>query len=388
VPNCGFLDTVGCRARHTNCTRPGRATSRLEYQASALRVGSLSHRGSRHGLFRKPGAIPLSPRLKRAIRSGAVVFLLLAPPEAFGAERASTTFSVAPSAFERCATGEDFATELVRRNKRARLGRADDAALVFRVELLEEPGATSGRLTVRERDGQVTVRVVPGADCREVITALAVIAAVLVDPDPPSGDATVSRTETVESRDSVKTARPTRPGWGFGAGAGLLLQTGVAPHARPGAGVEAHVASRARRLLSPLFALGGYYTLAETVPTPGGSAELNWWAVRSSACPFRWPEDSSIILRPCALFDAGRLAGSGSGTAGDQSRSGTWIALGASGRIEAAPVPGLWIAVEGGALAPLVRHRFYFAPDTPPNTAFETPDIAPFGRFSIAGRWE
>ncbi len=326
--------------------------------------------------------------LKHAIGLLAVVVLLFATGRTFGADRARITFWVAPSPFERCATGEDFATELLRRSQQARLGRAEDAALVFRVELFEGPGATRGRLTVRERDGQKTLRIVPGADCREVVIALAVIAAVLVDPGDPPGNPSVPGAETVESKDSAVTARPTRPSWGFGAGGGLLVQAGVAPSARPGAGIEAHVASQARRVVSPLFALGAYYTLTEIIPTPSWSAELNWWAVRASACPFRWPEDNSVILRPCALFDLGRLTGTGSHTDEAQSSGGTWVALGASGRIEAVLLPGLWIGLEAGALAPLVPHRFYFAPDSAPNTAFETPDVAAFGRFSVAGRWE
>jgi len=260
---------------------------------------------------------------------------------------------------------------------------------VFRVELLEEHGATRGRLTVRERDGRETVRVVPGADCREVMIGLSVIAAVLLDPGVPSDDEpSVQRIESSAGVSRTRIARSTSPGWGFGAGAGLLFQTGVAPSARPGAGVEAHIASGAPRVVSPLFALGAYYTLAEAVPTPSGTAELNWWTVRASACPFRWPKQSDLTLRPCALFDIGRLAGSGSETVDERSQSGPWLGMGGSARIEVAPVGGLLITLEAGALVPLIPHRFFFAPDNPENTAFSTPTAAALGRFALVGRFE
>jgi hypothetical protein len=328
--------------------------------------------------------------VKRALRL-LVVVLLFGTQGALGAERTTTIFWVVPSAAARCATGEDFATEFLRRSKQVRLGRFEEADLVFRIELFEEHGAARGRLTVRERDGHETVRVVPGADCREVITGLAVIAAILVDPEVPSRGSSSAAAERLESRDSASstgTVPSTRPGWAFGAGAGPLVQAGVAPSARPGAGVEAHIASKALRVVSPLFALGAYYTLAKTVPTPSGSAELNWWAIRASACPFRWPEQSNVTLRACALLDVGRLTGSGSHTDGGQSRSGAWVAMGAGARVDLAPISGFLITLETGALAPLVPHRFYFAPDSEANTAFVTPDAAVFGRIALAGRLE
>jgi hypothetical protein len=322
--------------------------------------------------------------------------LLLETRGALGAERASTIFWVVPAPIPRCATGEDFAVELLRRSPHARLGRLEEAALVFRVELFEEHGATRGRLTVRERGGHETVRVVPGVDCREVIIALAVIAAVLVDPGVPSGEN--SRSESAQPVDSLPaepkdsqpratTVRLKPRGWGYGAGAGLLVQAGVSPTARYGAGVEAHIGLEAERVASPLFALGAYYTLPKTVPTPSGEAELNWWTVRASACPFRWPAQASVILRPCALFDLGRLVGHGSDTDNNRrTESGTWVAMGGGARIDVIPVPGLWITVEGGALAPFIHHRFFFAPDSTANTAFETSSVGAFGRFALTGR--
>jgi hypothetical protein len=328
--------------------------------------------------------------VKHAIGLLAAV-LLFGTRAALAAERTTTIFWVASSAAARCTTGEDFATELLRRSEQVRLGRPEEAGLEFRIELFEEHGAARGRLTVRERDGHETVRVVPGADCREVIIGLAVIAAILVDPDVPSGNSSSAPAGRLESRDrasSTRTVPSTRPGWGFGAGAGPLVQTGVAPGARPGAGVEAHLASKAPRVVSPLFALGAYYTLAKIVQTPIGRAELSWWTIRASACPFRWPEQSSVTLRPCVLFDAGRLAGSGSQIEEERSRSGAWVAVGAGARIDVALVHGFLITLEAGALAPLVPHRFYFAPDNEANTAFVTPGAAAFGRIALAGRFE
>jgi len=82
-----------------------------------------------------------------------------------------------------CEGGEAFATQLLRRTNRIRAAKEGEPALLFRVEVLRGPDGPAGRLSVRELDGTRTERAVKGATCEEVVSAMALIAAILVDPN-------------------------------------------------------------------------------------------------------------------------------------------------------------------------------------------------------------
>jgi hypothetical protein len=99
------------------------------------------------------------------------------------AEDPPAPFVVEASPGAVCESGETFATQLLRRTSRIRTATPGEEAVVFRVEVVGGVERPFGRLSVRELDGTRTERELRGATCQEVIAALALIAAILVDPN-------------------------------------------------------------------------------------------------------------------------------------------------------------------------------------------------------------
>src|SRR5688500_3981398 len=181
------------------------------------------------------------------MRAAHVLFALAAlpVPRARADARAVVPFRVEFASGPQCGTPDDFSAELSKRSQHVRPASGGEQAFAFQIDVRDNEGTLEGRLTLREPSGRITVRVVPGATCGEVIPALAVIAAVLVEPSavveqpvpPPLPPA------------------PPEPTWAVGASVGLVAQGAVAPEIRRGFAVEASVAYEAGGVLSPLFAL-------------------------------------------------------------------------------------------------------------------------------------
>ncbi len=123
---------------------------------------------------------PVAGRLLGVLAGLAVGFVSLARA---GAAEPRTPIRVESVAGATCPSGETFGVQLLRRTDRVREARAGERAVVFRVELVGSAKRPLGRLTVEEPDGTLTEREVPGATCQEVVSAMALIAAVLVDPN-------------------------------------------------------------------------------------------------------------------------------------------------------------------------------------------------------------
>ena len=80
-------------------------------------------------------------------------------------------------------TGETFARQILRRAPSTRIAATNEPALSIEARLSAEPGIVRGHLTLQETNGFVTERDVTGESCAEVTAALALIAAVFLDPN-------------------------------------------------------------------------------------------------------------------------------------------------------------------------------------------------------------
>jgi hypothetical protein len=328
------------------------------------------HRMRAAHVFLAVAALPVSPALGDA---GAVV-----------------PFQVEFSTGQHCGTPEDFSAELLKRTQRVRPALGGERAFAFEIDVRDNEGTLEGRLTLREPGGRVTVRVVPGATCSEVIPALAVIAAVLVEPSASAEE------QPMPAPSALPSARPEPTGWAVGASIGLVAQGAVAPQTRLGFAIEASATHEAGDFVSPLFAVAYARTEEGTARDPlvyTGTAKLNWWTVRASLCPVRWPESGPLALRPCGLFDLGALEAAGEETYQAGNTRVTWVAPGASARfdsaplawLDAAPFGSLVITAEAGIFRPLNRDRFVFDPDL---EAFQPPSVGGFGRLAAGGRFQ
>jgi len=281
-------------------------------------------------------------------------------------------------------SGEPFARQVLRRAPSAQLAAPNAPALAMEVRLSIEPGVVRGRLRLQEPNGFVTERDVTGASCAEVTSALALIAAVFLDPnaagdeaprEPPRFDAPPAGSEVPSA-------------WRVGVGTAVGVHGATAPGFSPGLSLVFEAELERNRVFSPLFGVAVMRTLTSRIEVQTSVATLRFTAARFHACPVAWPGGSDWALRPCGLVEAGVIDAAGTATADPQRVLAPWLAPGGSLRVELNLLTMLVIALDAGFVVPLFRPEFYFDPDAPETVAFEVPPIGTTGQAGLLARFE
>jgi hypothetical protein len=276
-----------------------------------------------------------------------------------------------------CADSSAFSSRIFAHTTRARLARPGERARHFSVQLWATAHGTQGRLVTRELDGSTSTRQVHGRHCGEVADALALIAAIVIDPNAALGVVSVASAPAPAPQPPVANVDEA---WSWRGG--MIVQAGVTTERiAPKLGTillfGGELVANTVGLLAPALRLSGYRMQSDEIVLPQGRAQFHWTAARLSACPLRWP--AFVTLRPCALADVGELVGQGYATQSPEEHTVRWIAVGLGLRAETLVKDTLVLELEGGALFPLVTERFFFDPDN--TTAHE---LGP-GLYAVAG---
>ncbi len=293
-----------------------------------------------------------------------------------------------------CPDRASFERQLFARTTRARIADRPDSR-TFAVRFAGASGSLTGVLEVRSRTGEVSNREVPGESCEDVVGALALAAALVIDPhastapipEIASAPATppVSAPAATRGEASVSPV-PAPAGWRSTFGVGLAggVRAGTLPSAAPSAMVFADLALRkgvpSEGAFAPSVRVSFGGTLSQTVPVAAsGSSSFGWLGGRADLCPLRARIATSLEARPCAAFEVGALSASTDAVPLGRTPTRPWVAGGAAAflRWNAAP-----IFLEAGAqlLAPFARHRFYVGPDS---TVFLVPAVGGGGWIGI-----
>jgi hypothetical protein len=287
----------------------------------------------------------------------------------------------------------------------------------FIVRVKKTGDGFSATLTRRETNGQsLAARRVRGSDCATVVDALALTAALSVDPDAllssetsgtnrgttenttppdrgngsPESDPNQSKkpdesdranqSETEESDETERTeeepeddAEPLALGpvhfvAGVSGGYGYFVQPGGMLLARVTLGISTDSPLPLALELSAKF--GSSQPLGAV-----DEAKFDLVAVAPRLCVGRWGEREGVSLRPCLSFLIGQLTGEGRGIAQPGSTQRSIFAPGAALVLAGPIAAGLGWQVEAGASIPLVSRRFYVG--EPSNVVGETPLFAP-----------
>jgi len=307
-----------------------------------------------------------------------------------------------------CPAEATFTGLIARRTVRARRGSEGEGKYRFTVEVALNDTGARGTLRIAERDGASSERDVPARDCTNAIEAMALIAAVILDPRaavaspdsagaapetaPPAASAAPApapRAPTVqEQKPAAPAPPPKQPApepetksepWRARLRVAGLLQGAVAPGAAVGAAAGIEVFQPRRGLFEPRAALTANFATAET-STRFGNATFLWYAGRVTACPLRWPERLPLVLRACAFADAGGLRGQGSNTQNARGSTAFWLSGGPGLEVEIALSSWLGLAVEGGLTVPAFHDSFIFVPQ---EVAHEVPGVGAWLAVSI-----
>lgn len=256
-----------------------------------------------------------------------------------------------------CGKAANLLRELDRRTTRLRPARDDEHAITLIVELFRTDFGVRGQLTVRKLDGDLTAREVPGRDCQEVESALALIVALMVDP-------LATNAKPLPARSEVATGFSARPGTeshsSYWVEQRASLRSAIAPRAAWGEGLGLMF----MREQSPLrWSVGLSATVARSSSSSlAGSAQFEWAAAELAVCPVGWQPSSGWDVRACGTAQAGRLRAAGFATSNPAENRLFWWALGGSLQARRQLIGPLWVGLEAALEFPLSRQSFYFEP--------------------------
>lgn len=269
---------------------------------------------------------------------------------------AAEPFRLVWSSSAGCHDEDAFLTELTGRTARLRKAGTDEHAITLIVETFRSAGGVRGQLTVRKPDGDLTVREVPGVSCQEVEAAMALIAALMVDP-------LAGQTRRKHAEPSLQpdlAARPKPPAWSLRAEHRLSARTAMAPQLAWGQVLGA-IFTHEAGALKPSIGLAA--ELAEgTATARHGSAELELVAGRLAVCPLGVQPGTALDLRLCATAEVGRLRGRGFATEAPASKAVVWSSAGVDLQARYELLSPLWAGLECGFTFPFTRERFYLYP--------------------------
>jgi hypothetical protein len=285
---------------------------------------------------------------------------------------------VAVSAPRGCPGTVEFETELSARTPRARIAEAREVARLFRVKIEGAGSAVVGRMTV-ERDGTISdARVIRGKNCREVASALALTAALSIDPQArlvldnepapaapsPPAQAPPARPEPPPPAPTPSVApaplpAPVRVAVRVGVGVGLVQI--VTSDVMPIVSVVDEVAFPGPGPLRPSVVASLH--MASNVLDGDRQATFTWIAGQLDLCPLALPLGGIAELRPCGAAQAGSLRGAGRAEAVAQplEKYRAWESAGLSARLAARFSPRFETDLSASALVPFVERDFVFA---------------------------
>src|SRR6478609_3208772 len=306
-------------------------------------------------------------RVRRSLHFGAALALasLLRVGAVQGADaapQATEPFRMIWSSSAGCGDASAFLAELRLRTSRLRPARDGEEATTLGLELLVTASGVRGTLTVRKPDGEVAVREIPGRDCREVESAMALIAALMVDllasgaerelttRQPASASAEPTPTPPIAPRARFKLRVETR----------LTARTAVAPGLSWGEALGAMLVWQSNGW-HPSLSLVAHRSQA-TTSTRAGSAEFRWTAGELQACPWGAQPGPGWDFRGCASVRAGALRGEGFATFSPATKTIFWSSAGVEVQGRWQLLGPLWLGVQGGLELPFSRQGFYLDP--------------------------
>ncbi len=260
-----------------------------------------------------------------------------------------------------CSNRDAFVRELARRTTRVQVVDASATGARFVVELLDRGQQILGMFHFVEPNGAETARAVSGATCDEVVPALALIAAVLVDPE----SVTRARATPVAPAPPVSPGQARslrlRPSFGTGAGVSSALGPGVSLAPLVELGLESELGEQR----GPALALTVARFVSPTRSTSAGDADFTTTFGRLRLCPLRWPATGPLFGSACGALEAGTLRAKGSRTADERSYSSLWLAVDPALALEYRPLRALGMGLGAFGVFPLVRDRYFFGPNVP-----------------------
>jgi hypothetical protein len=310
-----------------------------------------------------------------------------------------------------CPSGESFFGEVRARTDKVRGATAGERARALRVEVQEGARESQGSLVIVGADGAASsVRTVRAKTCDDVVRALALVAALAIDPEaktaprvdpvpvsstaqgaPPAPTATALDAGTdAESPDAAPrlpetTSRPGRPAppeprepaepparTTASLGLALGLEGATVLEARPSPVVVVGLDIARNRLISPWIALRLARSFEGEAATSAGTAKLVFSSAALEACPLRLRVAEPLALFPCGRVAFGFVEAEGAGVTTPASALRGWGDVGLHARAALHLAGPLHLDGHVGARVPLFRDTYFVDTAT---TLYEIPRV-------------
>jgi hypothetical protein len=283
-----------------------------------------------------------------------------------------------------CPDVAQFMNEVHARSPRIRF--ADDGTRALSVRLTQTLGRVSGQFTLRDADGTARQRTVTGSQCAEVVSGLALIAAVAIDPNALLGTPNVDPSASAMTSDAgppidaapIAPAPPTpEPDrWTFSLWADAELVFGASPSVL----VAVPIALELARATPQLFAPGIHLRFERTAggsSTNGSGADFTFTVGDLDLCPIAW-SPWRFRFQGCARGELGALEAFGTGVLPVRSSVRPFFAVGPVLDVRFTVWSRFFLDLQGALLFAAFRDRYFLEPNT---TVFDVPVVG--GRIGL-----
>ncbi len=239
--------------------------------------------------------------------------------------------------------------------------RAEPARFHVAVEIVELEDALVGRVRL-SREGHESVRELGARRCDELVRALALIVAILVDPNADTRPLPVAA-----AAPPAPAPPPARPPPAelvrspvLGAGTGAVADTGILSNLAFGPRAFVELVFPRDKALPSSLRLTVLREWSGRVDGGGGaSVTADLTTARFDFCWSRL-RLGSVALSPCTSVEAGALHVEGTHPVRNGEHTLSWVALGAEARGTYSYLGVAFVEAEVGATLPLSRYRFRF----------------------------
>lgn len=312
-----------------------------------------------------------------------------------------------------CPGAASFFDQVRARTAKVRAAAPGEQARTFTITVVEDARKVRGRLTIEDPPAPPASREVSGEQCSEIVSALALITALAVDPrastappaslpapppapPPPRASSSAPPPEATgphpgapyaPSLSPMALPLPALPAlplppptWRFTLGVDLGGVSAVSPSLAPTIAWFIDAELQRPSIFSPTIRASILRADSGFLGRPPVRARFQWLAGRVEGCPIRFSPRATVGMWPCALLDAGAIEASGQGRVMGEDKIRPWIAPGLLGRVQWDIFGPALIEAEGGATFPLVRDTFFLRPGIDVQTA---PPVGGFFAFGV-----